>query len=164
MQAKNQNVKDVKRAHKILGYDLLVDDNRIVILGDEKLAIIGVQNISATESIFPNNNNLTKAIKGTDEATVKLLLSHDPTHWDMEVNSKFPDIDVMFSGHTHGLQLGIEISDKTYSPAQWSYKQWAGLYQKREQQLYVNRGFGYLGYPGRVGMPPEITIFKLART
>lgn len=82
----------------------------------------------------------------------------------MEVNSQFSDIEVMFSGHTHGLQLGINIGDKTYSPAQWPYKQWAGLYQKGEQQLYVNRGFGYLGYSGRVGMPPEITIFELART
>lgn len=70
---------------------------------------------------------------------------------------------MMSSGHTHGLQLGITIGDKSYSPAQWTYKQWAGLYQKGEQQLYVNRGFGYMGYPGRVGMPPELIMFKLAK-
>lgn len=161
-QAKKQNLDDVKKAHKVLGYDLLTDDRRTIQLGGEKLAIIGVENISANESIFPNNGNLQRAIVGTEEAAVKLLLSHDPTHWDMEVNTQYPDIDVMFSGHTHGLQLGVTIGDKTYSPAQWQYKQWGGLYQKGNQQLYVNRGFGYLGFPGRVGMPPEITIFELA--
>lgn len=161
-QAKKQNLDDVKQAHKVLGYDLLTDDRRIIKLGGEKLAIIGVENISANESIFPNNGNLQRATVGTEDASVKLLLSHDPTHWDMEVNTQYPDIDVMFSGHTHGLQLGVTIGDKTYSPAQWQYKQWAGLYQKGDQQLYVNRGFGYLGFPGRVGMPPEITIFELA--
>lgn len=163
LEAKDQNLADVKHAHKILGYDLLVDENRHITLGGDKLAIIGVQNISATESIFPNNGNLANAIKGTGDAAVKFLLSHDPTHWDMEVNSKFLDIDVMFSGHTHGLQFGLTVGGKTYSPAQWQYKQWAGLYEKDSQQLYVNRGFGYLGYPGRVGMPPEITVFELAR-
>lgn len=162
-QAKKQNLENVKQAHKVLGYDLLTDDHRIIKLGGEKVAIIGVENISANESIFPNNGNLQRAIAGTEDAAVKLLLSHDPTHWDMEVNSRYTDIDVMFSGHTHGLQLGITVGNKTYSPAQWQYKQWAGLYQKGDQQLYVNRGFGYLGFPGRVGMPPEITIFELVR-
>lgn len=163
VEAKNQNIADVKDAHRILGYDLLVDSNRSITLGGETLAIVGVQNISATESIFPNNGNLAAALKGTDDAAVKFLLSHDPTHWDMEVNTKFTEIDVMFSGHTHGLQLGVTIGGKTYSPAQWRYKQWAGLYKKEGQQLYVNRGFGYLGFPGRVGMPPEITVFELTR-
>src|SRR5690606_35699785 len=161
-QAKSQNFEDIKRAHKSMGYDLLLDEYRIITLGGEKLAIIGVENISANESLFLNNGNLSKAIKQTDDAAVKFLLSHDPTHWDKEVNSKFKDIDVTFSGHTHGSQFGINIGDKSYSPSQLTYKQWAGLYQKENQQLYVNRGFGYLGYPGRVGMPPEITIFELA--
>lgn len=162
-QAKSENLNDLKKAHKLLGYDLLCDENRIITLGGEKLAIIGVENISANESMFYNNGNLTKAIEHTDEASVKFLLSHDPTHWDKEVNTKFKDIAVTFSGHTHGSQFGVTIGDKSYSPAQLAYKQWAGIYQKEEQQLYINRGFGYLGYPGRVGMPPEITIFELAR-
>ncbi len=161
-EARLQNLKDIKHAHRLLGYDLLVDENRLITLGGESLAIIGVENCSANESIFRDNGNLSGAIRGTDEAAVKLLLSHDPTHWDKEVNTNFPDIDVMFSGHTHGTQFGISVGDKSYSPAQWSYKQWAGLYRQGEQQLYVNRGFGYLGYPGRVGMPPEITLFELA--
>lgn len=162
-QARVQNMKDLKLAHKLMGYDLLLDENRMIEMGGEKMAIIGVENISGQVSRYHNYGNLAKAVQGTDGTAVKLLLSHDPTHWDMEVNSQYKDIDVMFSGHTHGLQFGISVGSKTYSPAQWQYKQWAGLYQSGEQQLYVNRGFGYMGYPGRVGMPPEITIFELVR-
>jgi hypothetical protein len=161
-QAKVQNMNDVMLAHRLMGYDLLIDENRIITLGGEKLALVGVGNISANESIFHDTGNLSKAIEGTGEAVVKLLLSHDPTHWDKEVNSNFTDIDVMFSGHTHGGQFGAHIGSRNYSPAQFAYEQWAGLYQKGNQQLYVNRGFGYLGYPGRVGMPPEITVFELS--
>ncbi|MEQ9376000.1 MAG: metallophosphoesterase [Imperialibacter sp.] len=161
-QARQQNLDDIRHAHKLMGYDLLVDENRIITLGGEKLAIIGVENISATESIFPANNHLATAVKGSDEAAVKLLLSHDPSHWNMEVTPHYKEIDMTFSGHTHGLQFGVTLGGKTYSPAQLQYKQWAGLYRNGTQQLYVNRGFGYLGYPGRVGMPPEITIFELA--
>lgn len=163
LQAKTQNLNNLMQAHKVMGYDLLMDENRTITLGGEKLAIVGVQNISGHAHRFHSYGNLSKAVKGTEDAAVKLLLSHDPTHWDKEVNSQYSDIDVMFSGHTHGAQFGINIGDKTYSPAQWAYKQWAGLYQAGDQQLYVNRGYSYLGYPGRVGMPPEITIFELAR-
>src|SRR5690606_35773716 len=133
LQAKNTNLNNVKKAHKVLGYDLLLDENRTITLGGDILAIIGVENISANESLFLNNGNLSKAIERTDDAAVKLLLSHDPTHWDKEVNSKFKDIDVTFSGHTHGSQFGINIGDKSYSPSQLTYKQWAGLYQKENQ-------------------------------
>lgn len=163
LQAKQQNLNNLVQAHKVMGFDLLLDENRSITLGGEKLAIVGVQNISGHGHRFHSYGNLSKALQGTDDAAVKLLLSHDPTHWDKEVNTKYPDIDVMFSGHTHGAQFGINIGGKTFSPAQWAYKQWAGLYQQGDQQLYVNRGYGYLGYPGRVGMPPEITIFELAR-
>jgi predicted MPP superfamily phosphohydrolase len=163
LQSKQQNLNNLVQAHKVMGFDLLLDEHRSITLGGEKLAIVGVQNISGHGHRFHSYGNLDKALKGTDEAAVKLLLSHDPTHWDKEVNTKYPDIDVMFSGHTHGAQFGINVFGKTYSPAQWAYKQWAGLYQQGDQQLYVNRGYGYLGYPGRVGMPPEITIFELAR-
>ncbi len=159
--AKRQNLKDLAKAHKVLGYDLLMDENRTIELGGEKLSIIGVQNISG-QNRFRTYGDLSKAVKGTEDSSVKLLLSHDPTHWDKEVNTKFKDIDVMFSGHTHGTQFGITIAGVTYSPAQWAYKQWAGLYEQNDQKLYINRGYGYLGYPGRIGMPPEITIFELA--
>jgi uncharacterized protein len=162
MRAKQQNLKDLMHAHKVMGYDLLMDEHRFIEQGGEKLAIIGVQNISG-QNRFRSYGNLEKAHQGTEEAPVKLLLSHDPTHWDKEVNSKYKDIDVMFSGHTHGTQFGINIGDYTWSPAQYAYKQWAGLYEEGDQKLYVNRGYGYIGYPGRVGMPPEITVFELVK-
>jgi uncharacterized protein len=162
MKGKQNNLKDLMNSHKTMGYDLLMDENRTIELGGEKLSIIGVQNISGQDR-FKSYGNLEKAVKGTNESSVKLLLSHDPTHWDKEVNTKFKDIDVMFSGHTHGTQFGITIAGKTYSPAQWAYKQWAGLYEQGDQKLYINRGYGYIGYPGRIGMPPEISIFELVR-
>ena len=91
------------------------------------------------------------------------MLSHDPSHWDAQVRQNYKDIDVAFAGHTHGFQFGVEIGGIKWSPSQYVYKQWAGLYQEGAQYLYVNRGFGYLGYPGRVGMPPELTIVELKR-
>jgi predicted MPP superfamily phosphohydrolase len=160
--AKQKNLNNLIHAHKVMGWDILNDENRFIEQNGEKLAIIGVQNISG-QSRFHSYGDLAKAVKGTDEAAVKLLLSHDPTHWDKEVNTKYKDIDVMFSGHTHGTQFGITVGDTTWSPAQYVYKQWAGLYEQDNQKLYVNRGYGYLGYPGRVGMPPEITVFELKK-
>lgn len=157
--AKKQNLKDLMKAHELMGYDLLMDEHRFIEESGEKLAIIGVQNIGVGR--FPWYGNLGKAYAGTEEASAKLLLSHDPTHWNAEVTKKFKDIDVAFAGHTHGTQFGVKIGNFKWSPAQHVYKQWAGLYQEGEQQIYVNRGFGYLGYPGRVGMPPEITVFTL---
>jgi predicted MPP superfamily phosphohydrolase len=90
-----------------------------------------------------------------------MLLSHDPSHWDNQVVKDFRDIDLTFSGHTHGMQFGIEIPGFKWSPVKYVYKNWAGLYQKDEQYLYVNRGFGFLGYPGRLGILPEITVIEL---
>ena len=104
---------------------------------------------------------MKKAYKGAEDADVKLLLSHDPSHWDLQVRPKYSDIDVTFAGHTHGMQFGIEALGIKFSPAQWVYKQWAGLYKNKKQQLYVNRGLGFVGYPGRVGINPEITVFEL---
>jgi predicted MPP superfamily phosphohydrolase len=153
-------LKDLMKAHELMGYDLLMDEHRFIEESGEKLAIIGVQNIGVGR--FPWYGNLGKAHAGTEEASTKLLLSHDPTHWNAEVTKKFKDIDVAFAGHTHGTQFGVKIGNYKWSPAQYVYKQWAGLYQEGEQQIYVNRGYGYLGYPGRVGMPPEITVFTLS--
>jgi predicted MPP superfamily phosphohydrolase len=158
-EAKKQNLKDLMKAHELMGYDLLMDEHRFIEESGEKLAIIGVQNIGVGR--FPWYGNLGKAYAGTEEASTKLLLSHDPTHWNAEVTKKFKDIDVAFAGHTHGTQFGVKIGNFKWSPAQHVYKQWAGLYKEGEQQIYVNRGYGYLGYPGRVGMPPEITVFTL---
>jgi uncharacterized protein len=159
-EAKQQNFQDLITAHKNLGFDLLLNENRFLEQGGEKLAIIGVENWGTR---FSKHGKLDEAYRGTDEAAVKLLLSHDPTHWDAEVRPGYKDIDVMFAGHTHGAQFGVNIGNFTWTPVQHVYKQWGGLYQEGNQYLYVNRGFGYLGYPGRVGMPPELTIFELKR-
>ena len=159
-EAKQQNFKDLITAHKELGFDLLLNENRFLEQGGEKLAILGIENWGTR---FSKHGELDKAYRGTEEAAVKLLLSHDPTHWDAQVRPMHKDIDVMFAGHTHGAQFGVNIGDFTWTPVQHIYKQWGGLYQEDNQYLYVNRGFGYLGYPGRVGMPPEITIFELKR-
>lgn len=127
------------------------------------MAVIGVENYSA-HGRFMKYGDLTKANQGTGEAGLKLLLSHDPSHWEDEVLEKFKDIHITFSGHTHGAQFGLEIPGIIkWSPIKYVYKQWAGLYQKNKQYLYVNRGFGFLGYPGRVGILPEITVMELRK-
>jgi predicted MPP superfamily phosphohydrolase len=159
-EAKQQNFNDLITAHKELGFDLLLNENRFLEQGGEKLAILGIENWGTR---FSKHGELGEAYRGTEEVAVKLLLSHDPTHWDAQVRPMHKDIDVMFAGHTHGAQFGVNIGDFTWTPVQHIYKQWGGLYQEDNQYLYVNRGFGYLGYPGRVGMPPEITIFELKR-
>ncbi|QMW02137.1 metallophosphoesterase [Spirosoma foliorum] len=161
-QAERQNVMNVVAAHKQMGWNIMMDENKILEQGGDKIALIGVQNLGFGPAAL-RAGDLAKAYKGTEEYPVKLLLSHDPTHWDAEVNKKYKDIDVQFSGHTHGAQFGVEVGDVKWSPAQYFYKQWAGLYQEGDQRLYVNRGYGYIGYPGRVGILPEITIFELVK-
>jgi uncharacterized protein len=157
--AKRQNFKDLIEAHRLMGFNLLMNKNHIITLGGEKLAILGNENWGAGR--FSKYGSLDQAYRGSEEAAVKLLLSHDPSHWDAQVRQQYPDIDIMFSGHTHGFQFGVEIGNFKWSPSQYAYKQWAGLYKEGNQHLYVNRGFGYLGYPGRIGMPPELTIMEL---
>lgn len=158
-EAKRQNLENLKKAHKVLGWDLLMNENRYIKENGEKLAILGIENWGAGR--FSKYGKLNEAYKGTEDIPVKLLLSHDPSHWDAQVRTDYPDIDIMFAGHTHGFQFGVEMGDWKWSPSQWVYKQWAGLYREGSQYLYVNRGFGYIGYPGRIGIPPELTIIEL---
>ncbi|MBT3648015.1 MAG: hypothetical protein HN542_07230 [Flavobacteriales bacterium] len=106
---------------------------------------------------------MASAYQGTENQKVKLLLSHDPSHWRGEVTKNYKDIDVTFSGHTHGMQFGIEVGQIKWSPVKYFYPEWADLYREEEQMLYVNRGFGYIGYPGRFGILPEITVFTLTQ-
>jgi len=160
-EAKQQNFKDLIEAHSLLGFNLLKNSNQFIEEGSDKLAIIGIENWGAGR--FSKYGKLDEAYRGTDEAAVKLLLSHDPSHWDAQVRKEYKDIDVSFAGHTHGFQFGVELGNFKWSPSQYAYKQWAGLYSEDNQHLYVNRGFGYLGYPGRIGMPPELTIMELKR-
>jgi len=160
-QAKKDNLASMHVAHKELGWDLLNNKNRYIEVDGEKICVIGVENWGAGR--FTKYGKLDEACVGTDDAPVKLLLSHDPSHWDAQVRPQHPEIDMMFAGHTHGFQFGVEIGNFKWSPAQYAYKQWAGLYEAGDQKLYVNRGFGFIGYPGRVGIPPEITVFELVR-
>lgn len=158
---KRKNFQDLIQAHKVMGYDILMNEHRFIEQGGEKIAILGIENWGAGR--FSKYGKLDSAHAGTADAAVKLLLSHDPSHWDAQVRPLYPDIDVAFAGHTHGFQFGIEIGSVKWSPSQYIYKQWAGHYKEGNQHLYVNRGFGFLGYPGRVGMPPELTIMELKR-
>jgi len=163
-EAKRKNFQDLLTAHRLLGYDLLMNENRLLESGGDRIAIIGVENWGmGPPERFPKYGKLAEAIKGTEDVPVRILLSHDPSHWDAQIRPEFPGIDLTFAGHTHGFQVGIEVGKFSWSPSQYIYKQWAGLYKEGEQYLYVNRGFGCIGYPGRVGMPPELTIIELKR-
>jgi predicted MPP superfamily phosphohydrolase len=126
--------------------------------GGDQVAILGVENWGAGR--FAKYGKLDEAYARA-EGDVKILLSHDPSHWDAQVRPNYKDIDLMLAGHTHGMQLGVEIGDFRWSPSKYIYKQWADLYQEQNQYLYVNRGFGFLGFPGRIGIYPEITILEL---
>jgi predicted MPP superfamily phosphohydrolase len=160
---KVQNFENLKTVHKNLGWDLLLNENRILDINGAQVGIIGVENWSAAKR-FRTAGDLEKAYKGVENTQVKLLLSHDPSHWDAQVNKEYQDIDITFSGHTHGMQFGIKIPGIiNWSPVKYLYTQWAGLYQKGKQFIYVNRGFGFLGYPGRIGMLPEITVIELKK-
>ncbi|RAJ83422.1 hypothetical protein CLV59_103389 [Chitinophaga dinghuensis] len=156
----HQNLEHLKRIHGELGWNLMMNESAILSRGNDKIALLGVENWSAM-SRFPKYGDLKRAHEGVAEIPFKILLSHDPTHWDAQVRPEYPDIALMLAGHTHGMQFGIEIPGLKWSPAQYIYKEWAGLYKKGEQFLYVNRGFGFLGYPGRVGVLPEITVIDL---
>ncbi len=157
---KKANLERLKEIHKENGWRLLLDEHIVLEQEGEKIALIGVENTSF-KNRFQTYGSLEKAYKGSEIHPFKILLSHDPSHWDGEINSNYKDIDLTLSGHTHGFQFGIDIPWLKWSPIQYVYKQWAGLYQKDNQHLYVNRGFGFLGYPGRVGIMPEITVIEL---
>ena len=152
------NLERVKAQIRACGFDLLLNEHRSISLNGDSLAIIGVENWGKPP--FPQFGELHKAMSGIYPDQIKILLSHDPSHWDLQVDDK-EDIDLTLSGHTHGMQLGIEIGKFRWSPSKWTYSHWAGLYGENGQQLYVNRGLGYTGFPGRVGIRPEITLITL---
>ena len=159
-----QHLLDTQRNK--LGWDLLMDENRIIEKNGKRLAIIGVQYIGHSLR-FGKFGDLKKAYAGAENADVKLLLSHDPSHWDKEVSqdTAFKDIHATFAGHTHGFQFGVEIPKLNiqWSPSKYVYPHWAGLYTSNQQHLYVNRGAGFIGYPGRLGISPEISVFQLVK-
>ncbi len=157
---KEANWQRLYANHRKLGWNLLLNEHKILDIDGEPLALIGVENWSALER-FPKTGDLDAASRGTSGVATKILLSHDPTHWDAQVSPHRPDIQLQLAGHTHGFQFGVEIPGLRWSPSQYVYQQWAGLYTRGDQHLYVNRGFGFLGYPGRVGILPEISVLKL---
>ncbi|HET6243647.1 MAG: metallophosphoesterase [Bacteroidetes bacterium] len=159
-EEKKINFQTLIKKQKSYGWDLLMNENRIVEKNGEKIAIVGVENIARTTR-NPRYGDLKKALSGTENIPCKLLLSHDPFHWDDEIVNDYPDVNMTFAGHTHGMQFGVEIPNFKWSPIQYVYDQWAGLYQKGKQFLYVNRGLGFIGYAGRVGILPEITVHEL---
>jgi predicted MPP superfamily phosphohydrolase len=159
-EEKKNNLQSLMDIQKEMGWDLLIDEHRKITIGEDSIAVLGIQNWGA-KGRFPKYGDLSKANEGLDPGLTKLLLSHDPSHWKDQVLPDFSDIDLMFSGHTHGFQFGIEVGSIKWSPVKYFYPEWADLYSEGRQHLYVNRGFGYLGYPGRMGILPEITVITL---
>lgn len=155
---KAANLEKLKGFHKGMGFELLLDEHRTFERDGERIGLLGVQNWGRR---FQQYGDLARTMRGSEQLPYRILMSHDPTHWEEQVLGT--GIDLTLSGHTHGAQLGVKLGNTTYSPAQWVYKHWAGLYAEGAQQLYVNRGFGFIGFPGRVGMPPEITVMELHR-
>lgn len=158
-QDKLNDIQNLHAMHKYMGWDLLLNENRIIKVDGEELAILGCENWGSGR--FSKYGNMEETLRGVEDQQAKILLSHDPSHWDAEVRAKYTDIDLTLAGHTHGFQFGVEIGNFRWSPVQYRYNRWADLYQEDNQQLYVNRGYGYLGYPGRIGILPEITVLEL---
>lgn len=161
-EEKKQNLETLKQHHAKMGWQLLVNEHVILERNNQQIALIGIENWGARG--FTKYGDMEKAVAGLEKHNVplKILMSHDPSHWNAQVRKDYSDIALTLSGHTHGMQFGIEIPGFKWSPVQYMYKQWAGLYREENQFLYVNRGFGFIGYQGRFGILPEITLFELA--
>jgi predicted MPP superfamily phosphohydrolase len=159
---KKKNMEALFDAQKQMGWDLLLNESRFIEKDGQRLALVGVENWG---SGFKQAGDLEKALENVAPQDFKILLSHDPSHWEAQVLPHPFDIHLTLSGHTHGMQFGIEIPGWIkWSPVKWRYKQWAGIYEQAKQRLNVNRGFGYLAYPGRVGIWPEVTVITLTKT
>jgi uncharacterized protein len=156
--AKKANLEQLKAIHGEMGWNLLMNEHVMLERDGHRIAVIGIENWGAKG--FVQHGRLDLAYAGSEQVPFKILMSHDPSHWDAQVK-QYNDIHLTLSGHTHGMQFGVEIPGLRWSPIKYFYKQWAGLYEDGAQKLYVNRGFGFLGYPGRVGIMPEITVINL---
>ncbi len=158
-EAKVENLEKLKKVHAEMGWKLLMNEHVVLNKNEHSIALIGIENWSA-KGTFPKYGRLKDAYAGAENIPFKILLSHDPSHWEAEVTKEYQDIDLMLAGHTHGMQFGVEVPGFKWSPVQYVYRHWAGLYETEKQKLYVNRGFGFIGYPGRVGILPEITVLE----
>jgi uncharacterized protein len=154
------NLERLKQLERNVGFDLLMNENRKIKIDDDEIELIGVENWGLPP--FPQYGNLKKAMENVEQNAFKILITHDPTHWDVQVLG-LTNIDLTLSGHTHGAQFGIDIPGWRWSPVNLRYKRWGGLYSEENQHLYVNTGIGFIGFPGRVGMPPEITVIELEK-
>ena len=162
-EAKQANLDRLKAIHGEMGWRLLMNEHVVLKRGGDEIALLGIENWSA-KARFPKYGRMDLAYPGSERYPFKVLMSHDPSHWDAQVLPAYPDVDLTLAGHTHGMQFGVEIPGFKWSPVEYVYKEWAGLYEQGRQKLYVNRGFGFIGYPGRVGILPEITVFELQRS
>ena len=160
-EAKAKNLQDLKEVHGKIGFRLLLNESLHLEKDGEKIALIGVENWGKRG--FVKHGDLDKAIAPIEDSTFKVLLSHDPSHWEAVTIPHPKKVHLTLAGHTHGMQFGIEIPGIKWSPVKYIYPQWAGLYPKNDQHIYVNRGFGFLGFPGRVGILPEITVIELVK-
>ena len=161
-ERKAQNLQDLKAMQREMGFDLLLNENRFLKRGADQLALVGVENWG--RGGFKKAGDLKRATEGLNSNDFKILLSHDPSHWEDVVIDDNDHYHLTLSGHTHGMQFGIEIPGWVkWSPVKWRYKYWAGIYEEKNQFINVNRGFGFIGYPGRVGIWPEITVITLRR-
>jgi predicted MPP superfamily phosphohydrolase len=159
-EAKHDNFEKLKELQSNLGWKLLLNEHHFIEKDGHRIGLIGVENWSLRLN-FHKYGDMQKATHTMEPAPFNILLSHDPSHWRAEILKEYKFVDLTLSGHTHGMQFGIEIPGFKWSPVQYFYKEWADLYSHGEQYLYVNRGLGFLGYPGRVGILPEITLFEL---
>ncbi len=161
-EAKKANLQELFDIQKNMGWRLLLDENEKITRGTDSISIVGVQNWGGGR--FPKYGDLDKASQGLTKEDFKVLMSHDPTHWDLQVKERDLNYQLTLSGHTHGMQFGVEIPGFIkLSPAWFVYKKWAGIYKEYGRFLNVNRGFGFLGYKGRAGIWPEITVITLKK-
>jgi uncharacterized protein len=158
--SKEQNLENLKKVHADMGWRLLMNEHVVLEKDGAEIALLGIENWS-NKARFPKHGRMDLAHPGTEKYPFKILMSHDPSHWDAQVKPLYADVDLTLSGHTHGMQFGVEIPGFKWSPVQYMYKQWHGLYEDGKQKLYVNPGYGFLGYPGRVGVLAEITVIEL---
>ena len=163
LEEKKQNLQRLKNLQLQFGWKMLNNSHTYIERNNSRIGLVGVENWSS-HLRFKKYGNMKDAVTNFNPETFNILLSHDPSHWNAEITSEHKYIDFTLAGHTHGMQFGIEIPGFRWSPVQYIYKEWADLYANQQQRLYVNRGLGFIGYPGRVGILPEITVFELRKS